>query len=143
MIDINFQTAAANEVHNEAIDLARSILRTAQSVLIDAMLNAYPVGAKVRLRVGPRKWAYCTVAKQKEWPSKWVSLKYDNTGGTRVVDITTASIELVTYAYEVREKVSPEDYMLASSDFVIGEPVGYKIGHLATPASHGFNTEAL
>jgi hypothetical protein len=104
MIDTTFQTVDQNAERMADIELARSIVRTAESVLVDALQRNFPVGAHVRICVaaGP-KHSYFTVARHTETPSKWMHLKNKNTGRESLHDMTSTMIDLVTYAYVVED----------------------------------------
>ena len=104
MTDVTFQTVDQNAERMADIELARSIVRTAESVLVDALQRTFPVGAHVRICVaaGP-KHSYFTVSRHTETPSKWMHLENRNTGKESLHDMTSVMIELVTYAYVVED----------------------------------------
>jgi hypothetical protein len=104
MIDTNFQTIDRNTSNMAELQLARDIVNTAQAVLERTLMETFPVGAHVRICVaaGPR-YSYFTVEKHRKYPSKWMYLKNRNTGRETLHDMSAMGIDLVTYAYEVRD----------------------------------------
>lgn len=118
MIDINFQTTSVNAKHHERIRAAREAVSSATGMLILTLLKAYPVGAHVRLLVGPRKFAPYIVHEHTAVPSRWVTLRHAKTGSKRAIDIVTSSIELATYSYEVTHLATsyPEGHQQALTD---------------------------
>lgn len=118
MTDVNFQTKDVNAKYHERIRAAREVVDSATGMLILTLLKAYPVGARVRLQVGPKKVTPYTVTKHTVIPSKWVTLRHDKTGSRRTVDIITAGIELVEYSYEVTKLATsdPEGHQQAITD---------------------------
>jgi hypothetical protein len=104
IIDTTFQTVDRNTERTAEIELAKSIVRTAESVLVRALAEAFPVGAHVRkiVAAGPR-YSYFTVEKHTDYPSKWMHLKNRNTGVVTVMDMSSSSFDLVTYAYVVED----------------------------------------
>lgn len=102
-MQVGFQTLKKNTPLMDDITLARSIVSTAQSVLVRSIQQAFPVGARFTVPVGGRRTSYFTVKNHMEHPSKWMDVENDRTGKKKMMDMTGYGIELVTYAYEVHQ----------------------------------------
>ena len=91
------------------VELAHMLQRTARHVLYDALLKAYPVGARIRVNVAARRYSYMTVVSHPSFESMMYGrgdviefeCSYDATGNTKRVNVNSSCVELVTYEYRV------------------------------------------
>ncbi len=104
-IDTTFQTQAQNEERMAGVRQAYASIREAEAGLYQALAVAFPVGARIKVSVAPRRYSSMTVVAHLDPPSYRMFCQNEKTGTEKWIDMRNG-VELIVFAYRA-EDVAP------------------------------------